>query len=95
MAEFGLVNALGGRQAYFEVSLDELAALELDLVLLPDEPYPFKEREAGLLAQAGVARGISSMLLMNGKHLTWYGAHSPRALRELALLLGGDGGPAP
>ncbi len=89
MAALGLDDAFAARRDYFETSLDQLRESDLDLLFLPDEPYPFSEREAEELVTAGaLARGRESVLFVEGELLTWYGSRTPRALRELVLLLG-------
>ena len=77
----GGVNVLGGRPRYPEVTLEEVAALHPELVLLPDEPYPFKASDAAMFAD--VAPGA----VIDGKLLWWYGPRMPDSLRTLRELL--------
>ncbi len=86
--ELGLENALAKRPDYFTVTLEELAALELDLVLLPDEPFKFSHHDAWSLAAAGVLPDRRRALLMDGKLLSWYGTRTAASLRSLVRLLG-------
>jgi ABC-type hemin transport system substrate-binding protein len=79
----GAVNVLASRPRYPEVTLQEVAALHPDLVLLPDEPYPFKESHIAEFA------GIAPARVIDGKLLWWYGPRIPAALRELRSLLAG------
>ena len=81
MRELGLINVLGERPGYPAVSLDELAALDLDLVLLPNEPWRFGQRDGADLVAAGVA---PAALCCDGKDLGWYGAWTARGLRAMA-----------
>jgi hypothetical protein len=60
----------------------ELAALGPDLVLLPDEPYPFTS-EDGAEAFPGVATA-----LVSGRSLTWYGPSLATARAELTDRIG-------
>ncbi len=85
--ELGLENALVRRPDYPTVTLDELAELELDLVLLPDEPYRFTHHDAWSLAAAAVVPDRRRAVLLDGKLLSWYGARSASSLRALARLL--------
>jgi ABC-type hemin transport system substrate-binding protein len=78
----GADNVLGGRPRYPETSLAEVAELRPDLVLLPDEPYPFKPADCAAFAAAAPARIVSGQLLW------WYGPRMPAALRELRALFG-------
>jgi ABC-type Fe3+-hydroxamate transport system substrate-binding protein len=77
----GAVNVLGARSRYPEVTLDEVAALAPDTVLLPDEPYPFKDADRELFD------GIAPARVVDGKLLWWYGPRMPGAIRGLRALL--------
>ncbi|MCX7617938.1 helical backbone metal receptor [Tepidiforma sp.] len=79
----GAVNVLAGRERYPEVTLEEAAALRPELVLLPDEPYRFREEHAAEFAAVAPAR------LVDGKLLWWYGPRMAASLRELRRLLAG------
>jgi hypothetical protein len=57
----------GGEDRYPKVDLEALVDLRPDLVLLPDEPYPFGPDD-GPEAFAGMATA-----LVSGRDLTWYG----------------------
>jgi ABC-type Fe3+-hydroxamate transport system substrate-binding protein len=86
MAELNLVNVLGDRDGYPEVTLEELAGLAPGVVLLPDEPWRFTAADARVIADAGVpGRAIPC----DGKDLCWYGAWAAAGLRRLADLLAG------
>jgi ABC-type hemin transport system substrate-binding protein len=87
MKEVGLVNALGDREGYFEIELEDLATRDLDLVLLPDEPYPFTHHASWSMAAAGVVPTRARALVMDGKLLGWYGIRTARSLRALVKLL--------
>ncbi len=84
MRELGLANVFADRPGYPAVTLDELAALDLDLLLLPDEPWRFTPADAARLADAGLARRA---VAFDGKDLSWYGAWTAGGLRRLAALL--------
>jgi len=88
MKEVGLVNVMGDREGYFEVDLDDLVARDLDLVLLPDEPFPFTHHASWSMAAAGVVPARNRALVMDGKLLSWYGTRTARSLRALVKLLG-------
>ncbi|WP_373324302.1 helical backbone metal receptor [Tepidiforma flava] len=79
----GAVNVLAGRERYPQVTLEEVAALRPELVLLPDEPYRFREEHAAEFASIAPAR------LVDGKLLWWYGPRMAASLRELRRLLAG------
>jgi len=73
----GAVNVLGGQARYPEVTRDDVANLHPDLILLPDEPYPFKEADAIEFAT------IAPATVVDGKLLWWYGPRMPAAIRSL------------
>ena len=88
MQEIGLVNAMGDREGYFEVDLDDLASRRLDLVLLPDEPFPFTHHASWSMAAAEIVPTRRQALVLDGKLLSWYGTRTARSLRALVKLLG-------
>jgi ABC-type Fe3+-hydroxamate transport system substrate-binding protein len=70
LARLGVTNALRDAvDRYPRVNLDEVAALQPDLVVLPDEPYPFG-RDDGPEAFASWDARVACV---SGRHLTWYG----------------------
>lgn len=87
MNELGVSNALAGRPDYFEVSTADLA--DLDVVLLPDEPYPFTHHDAWRLAAAGAVCGRRRAIILDGKLLCWYGARTAASLQALRAILAG------
>jgi len=70
-------NVFAGHAArYPEVSADELARAEPDLVLLCTEPYPFQERHADELAErTGLSR--ECFRIADGEYLSWHGSRTP------------------
>jgi ABC-type hemin transport system substrate-binding protein len=71
------------------VQLADIAALSPEIILLPDEPYPFADRHRGdlpELADTPAARS-GEIHLLDGKALSWYGPRTPAALRQLAAIL--------
>lgn len=82
----GLVNVLAGEAArYPEVSLDEVAGLAPDLVVLPSEPYPFKAHHAD---EVGAALPQGRVVLVDGRDLFWWGTRTPDAADRLRAALG-------
>jgi len=74
----GVDNPFRGRaDRYPRVTLDELDTADLDLLILPDEPYPFSASD-GPEALAGQAT-----CLVSGRLLTWYGPSLESARTEL------------
>jgi ABC-type Fe3+-hydroxamate transport system substrate-binding protein len=67
-------------ERYPEVVLEEIAVRRADLVLLPDEPYPFKARHVDELE---AAVGGAAVRLVDGRDLFWWGVRTPAALSRL------------
>ncbi len=74
-------NVLAGRARYPEVTLEEVAALKPEAILLPDEPYRFNEGHIPEFA------GIAPTTVVDGKLLWWYGPRMPEAIRELRRIV--------
>jgi ABC-type Fe3+-hydroxamate transport system substrate-binding protein len=65
---------------YPVVTLDEVAMYHPDVVVLPDEPYPFKARHVAEVRE-GVAGAVP--LLVDGRDLFWWGVRTPDAVDRL------------
>lgn len=77
-------NRYGGAdERYPRVPLAELRSVDPDLVVLPDEPYPFNAGD-GPECFPGVP-----VALVSGRHLTWYGPSLVEARRVLEEQIGG------
>jgi ABC-type Fe3+-hydroxamate transport system substrate-binding protein len=79
----GLVNVFGSRQRYPELSPEDIAAAGAQWVVLPSEPYPFRERHVDELCR--ILPG-ARVRLVDGALLSWYGsrlARTPAYLRHL------------
>ena len=73
---------------YPRVSLDEMAAHRPEVILLPDEPYPFGDADLPDFAPFTEVPAVRDgrVHLLDGKIVSWYGpriGHSLRALRRL------------
>jgi ABC-type hemin transport system substrate-binding protein len=79
----GLVTG-SASQRYPVVELEEIAAAEPDLVLLPSEPYPFGERH---VPEIRSALGDVAILCIDGADLVWWGARSEAAISRLQAVL--------
>ncbi len=74
---------------YPVVELDVIAAADPEVILLPDEPYPFAERH---LPSLEPLRGTSAwrsgrIHFVDGKALSWYGRRTADAVRRFRALL--------
>ena len=90
LGHLGVANLLAGSaERYPKVSLEELAALDPDLVVLPDEPYAFSAEDG---PESFPGRRVA---LVSGRHLTWYGPSlvEARDLLERQLVAGWVAGP--
>lgn len=67
----GISNVFADRSRYPAVSLDEIAALKPELILLSSEPYPFKTKHLEELSQFFVE---SEIRLVDGEMFSWYGS---------------------
>lgn len=87
MRRAGFANVFGERARYPEVTPEELAAAEPDVVLLSSEPFPFREKHVGEVATLVPGARV---LLVDGELFSWYGSrlrHAPPYLAALRALL--------
>ena len=78
LARLGYTVVAPGEDRYPEVSLDVLQGV--DDVLLPTEPYAFKQRH---VEQVSEALPGTRVRLVDGQDLFWWGARTPQALARL------------
>lgn len=84
----GLGNAFGdtelnpGQDRYPHVDLADIDRADIDLVLLPDEPYVFSAEDGP------EAFTCAETALVSGRSLTWYGPSMVHAHTELSERLG-------
>ena len=75
---------------YPKISLAEVADLKPEVMLLPDEPYPFHSRHlADFQPFSGVIPALKTerVHFLDGKILSWYGPRIGESLRTLRALL--------
>lgn len=78
----GLTNVFAEHsQRYPRVDLADIDRNDVDLVLLPDEPYPFSESDGP------EAFHLVSTATVSGRHLTWYGPSLVDAWASLTATL--------
>ncbi len=81
-------NVCEGSTRYPVVDLGEVVDLQPEVVLLPDEPYPFSAEDlSAFLALDIPAVREDRVYLVDGKLLTWYGPRMASSLAQLAALL--------
>lgn len=76
-------------ERYPTVTLAEMAALRPEVILLPDEPYPFTEKHLTDFQGFPDVPAVRNrrVCLMDGKALCWYGSRIAASLRTLADIL--------
>lgn len=77
----GGTNVFGDRARYPEVKMEDVAATRPDLVLLPDEPYRFRDVHVADYAEIAPARVIDGQLLW------WYGPRMGASIVALRKML--------
>jgi ABC-type hemin transport system substrate-binding protein len=82
LSVLGWRNAMTGvRDRYPTGTLEEMAGSAPELVLLPDEPYPFAGRH---VAEVDAAFPTARVALVDGQDLFWWGIRTPDALAHLS-----------
>ena len=79
-------------ERYCTVDLEAVAALEPEVILLPDEPYGFRPRDRAALAplEATPACRSGRVHFVDGKALSWYGPRTASALAYFRAVLSED-----
>ena len=91
LAVSGGTNVFGGAaKRYPEVTLEEVAATDAEVILLPDEPYRFRQVHQADFAPYPDLPAVRDgrIHLVDGKLLSWYGPRIAQALEMLPPLLG-------
>lgn len=81
LAQLGVEDVFAADGPYCEIELADAMARQPDLVIAPDEPYPFGERHLDLLGT------VAPVLLVDGADLLWWGARTSGAIERLGSLL--------
>ena len=81
-------NVCGGHTRYPVVSLQEIEALQPEVILLPDEPYPFSAEDLAEFYALDIPAAREDRIhLVDGKLLTWYGPRMASSLHQISALL--------
>jgi ABC-type Fe3+-hydroxamate transport system substrate-binding protein len=81
-------NVCGNSTRYPIVTLEEVEAAQPEVILLPDEPYPFCAEDLEEFYGLDVPAADSDRIhLVDGKLLTWYGPRIASSLMQLSALL--------
>lgn len=88
LASIGIDNVYGTSESnYPQVTLDDVASRNPDLVLLPSEPYRFAARH---VAEISASVPGAEVRFVDGQDLFWWGARSSEARNRLAQALRPD-----
>lgn len=71
MEMYHLENVFGDKKRYPKTEMEEIQRLNPDLILLSDEPYPFKEKQKQEVQKFVPAAKVE---LVNGEWFSWYGS---------------------
>lgn len=85
MGHGGFENLYGTDTRYPELTLDDLADVEPDVVLCASEPFPFHQKDR-FTADIRDAAGDGSVRVVDGQVFSWYGSRlldAPAALTNL------------
>ncbi|NWF68047.1 MAG: ABC transporter substrate-binding protein [Chloroflexi bacterium] len=81
-------RAAGRDTRYPRVTLQEVAAAQPDVILLPSEPFPFTQEHIPVFAQLNCPAAKNGKIhLVDGSLLTWHGTRAAYALDSLPALL--------
>jgi ABC-type Fe3+-hydroxamate transport system substrate-binding protein len=81
-------NVCGGATRYPTVTFREIEGLQPEVVLLPDEPYPFSAEDLPEFYALDVPAAKEDRIhLVDGKLLTWYGPRMAGSLTQVSALL--------
>ncbi|MHC5062643.1 MAG: helical backbone metal receptor [Planctomycetota bacterium] len=88
LARSGAINVCANREARYPVVAEQgVPGLEVDVVLLPSEPFLFTlEHRRELLRSQYFGKGVP-VLLVDGKDFCWHGSRSGRGLSQVTDLL--------
>lgn len=76
----GLINVLASQTRYPELSEAQIQELNPELILLPSEPYPFRDKHVDQLQRLLPNARIRAV---DGEMFSWYGSRLPKAIDYL------------
>ena len=81
-------NVCGGMTRYPVLTRQEIEALQPEIILLPDEPYPFSAEDLPEFYAIDIPAAREDRIhLVDGKLLTWYGPRMASSLIQISALL--------
>ena len=90
LATCGGANVFADRARYPTTTLEEVAARAPEVVLLPDEPFRFRQKHVRELQAYATMPAVRDgrVQLVDGKRFSWHGPRLAEALRTVPALLG-------
>jgi ABC-type Fe3+-hydroxamate transport system substrate-binding protein len=85
ISRMGWVNVLANKFRYPHLDMGDIASLDVDLILLSSEPYPFKEQH---IAEIKAVLPNVEVKLVDGEMFSWYGNRMLQAVDYLKELAG-------
>ncbi|HUF52529.1 MAG TPA: helical backbone metal receptor [Dehalococcoidia bacterium] len=87
----GLHNVFAdSRDRYPAIGFLDVEERKPEIAILPDEPFPFKERHIAEITSAIPILTAERIYLVDGKDICWYGPRIAGALRRMQALLWGE-----
>lgn len=83
MYHAALANVLQQQNRYPQLTVDDIKALNPDVLLLSSEPFPFQQKHADELKNL---TGIEKIILVDGEIFSWYGSRMMEAPAYFAKL---------
>lgn len=90
----GGINIFGDKHdRYPRMELDEVARRSPQVIILPDEPYPFAAKHLSEFSSYAYVPAVRDgrVYLVDGKDLCWYGPRMGASLREMHRLFWPEG----
>ncbi len=83
------LQRIGNRDTrYPRISLQEVIERQPDIILLPDEPHAFSEKDAEIFRNLPTPAGqFNRIVFCDGKDLMWYGQRAVEGLPRLRALI--------
>ncbi|MFK7949430.1 MAG: ABC transporter substrate-binding protein [Saprospiraceae bacterium] len=73
---YGAINVFEHLKRYPEIDLNDLKLMEIDVIFLSSEPYPFKDKH---LEEFKTVCPKASIVLVDGELFSWYGSRMLKA----------------
>ena len=83
----GFENVFAGKDRYPQVELQDLAKMQIDMILFSSEPWPFRKRDGLQLRQEWPSH--PPIYLIDGKLISWYGSTTLKAIEKIVSYLNG------